>query len=346
MIATAALATAAGFLVLLLSPIPMVRGFGLLLVAGSRSPSSLALTAGLAPLSLTPARGERRRRAVAVAGGARGGPRARRGRGARAARGSRRVGPPGARGLDRGARAGAARSRSSSRSPAGSAGTRTEVISDIRELVPARPARAPGRRRARGGDRRLRRASTSTVDAPTTSPIPAVIAWMADFKQRVLDRARLRGRRARAAPARTPSSARASRSPTSSASQAAVAASADRAAPRRCCPTYFSQAVVDRDAERATAATALIAFGIRVMPLRRAEGADRRHPRRDRPAGHRERPARRASSAEVVGLPVLAADANSALSGNRYLLTVAGLLAVALVAARASTARPRGRSCR
>ena len=39
---------------------------------------------------------------------------------------------------------------------------------------------------------------------------------------------------------------------------------------------------------------------------------------------------RRASSAEVVGLPVLAADANSALSGNRYLLTLAGLLAVAL----------------
>jgi predicted RND superfamily exporter protein len=35
-------------------------------------------------------------------------------------------------------------------------------------------------------------------------------------------------------------------------------------------------------------------------------------------------------SAEVVGLPVLAADANSALSGNRYLLTLAGLGAVAL----------------
>ena len=33
-IATAALATATGFLVLLLSPVPMVRGFGLLLVAG------------------------------------------------------------------------------------------------------------------------------------------------------------------------------------------------------------------------------------------------------------------------------------------------------------------------
>ena len=35
--------------------------------------------------------------------------------------------------------------------------------------------------------------------------------------------------------------------------------------------------------------------------------------------------------AEVVGLPVLAADANAALASNRYLLTGAGLLAVALV---------------
>jgi predicted RND superfamily exporter protein len=36
-------------------------------------------------------------------------------------------------------------------------------------------------------------------------------------------------------------------------------------------------------------------------------------------------------TAEVVGLPVLAADANSALADNRYLLTGAGLAAVALV---------------
>ena len=39
-IATAALATAAGFLVLLLSPIPMVRGFGVLLVARDRDRAS------------------------------------------------------------------------------------------------------------------------------------------------------------------------------------------------------------------------------------------------------------------------------------------------------------------
>ena len=51
-IATAALATATGFLVLLLSPVPMVRGFGLLLVAGIAVAFLCALTAGSAVLIL------------------------------------------------------------------------------------------------------------------------------------------------------------------------------------------------------------------------------------------------------------------------------------------------------
>ena len=45
-IATAALATAVGFLILLLSPVPMVRGFGALLVAGVGVALVLVLTAG------------------------------------------------------------------------------------------------------------------------------------------------------------------------------------------------------------------------------------------------------------------------------------------------------------
>ena len=52
-VATAALATAAGFLVLILSPIPMVQSFGLLLVGGLAIAFFLALTAGLAILSMT-----------------------------------------------------------------------------------------------------------------------------------------------------------------------------------------------------------------------------------------------------------------------------------------------------
>src|SRR5919108_473115 len=49
-IATAGLATAVGFLVLLLSPVPMVRGFGLLLVLGIVLALGCALTAGFAAL--------------------------------------------------------------------------------------------------------------------------------------------------------------------------------------------------------------------------------------------------------------------------------------------------------
>lgn len=51
-IATACLATAAGFLVLLLSPTPMVRGFGVLLFAGVLLSLALVMTAGFAALGL------------------------------------------------------------------------------------------------------------------------------------------------------------------------------------------------------------------------------------------------------------------------------------------------------
>src|ERR1700761_3361459 len=60
-IATACLATAAGFLVLLLSPTPMVRGFGVLLVIGVLLAFILVLTAGFAVLSMRPPGGWRRR---------------------------------------------------------------------------------------------------------------------------------------------------------------------------------------------------------------------------------------------------------------------------------------------
>ena len=53
-IATAGLATAAGFGVLVFSPIPMVRAFALLLVLGIAIAFALALTVGLSVLSLLP----------------------------------------------------------------------------------------------------------------------------------------------------------------------------------------------------------------------------------------------------------------------------------------------------
>jgi len=85
-------------------------------------------------------------------------------------------------------------------------------------------------------------------------------------------------------------------------------------------PPYFSQAVITRDHSEAT-----LAFGIRLMPLSKQQRvidymSSRLHP----PPG---------VTARLAGLPVLAAQANGALSSSsrRLLTLVAGLLAVGLV---------------
>jgi predicted RND superfamily exporter protein len=85
-------------------------------------------------------------------------------------------------------------------------------------------------------------------------------------------------------------------------------------------PAYFSQAVITSDHREAT-----LAFGIRLMPLSRQERVidymrSRLHP----PTG---------VTAQLAGLPVLAAQADAALSssGRRLLTLVAGLVAVGLV---------------
>lgn len=85
-------------------------------------------------------------------------------------------------------------------------------------------------------------------------------------------------------------------------------------------PAYFSQAVITPDHHAAR-----LAFGIRLMPLSRQQRvidymSSRLHP----PAG---------VTAHLTGLPVLAAEANTALSWTprRLLMELAGLVAVALV---------------
>jgi predicted RND superfamily exporter protein len=75
--------------------------------------------------------------------------------------------------------------------------------------------------------------------------------------------------------------------------------------------------------------TGVITFGIKVMPFDQQKALiDDIRDQISPPGGEAPPPG---VKAEVLGLPVLAADANSALSGSRYLVTVAGLLAVALV---------------
>ena len=98
----------------------------------------------------------------------------------------------------------------------------------------------------------------------------------------------------------------------------------------RLLPTYFSQAVIDVNQQTgAPGHTAVIAFGIKVMPFDQQERLiDDIRSQINPPGGDLGPPA--GVTANVVGLPVLAADANSELDSNRYLLTLAGLAAVAL----------------
>jgi uncharacterized protein len=324
-IGVAALATAAGFLVLLLSPIPQVRGFGVLVVLGIAVAFGLALTAGLATLSYVSAERSRRRL-------------------------------PGLRGSNRLASMTAATQRAGERIRAGGrralaatiaapgvtlavaavlavggwvAGTRTEVISDLRELV---PAELPALRDVDA----LQEATgiSGEVDVTVTADDltdPEVVAWMADFKQRVLDKSGFEG---------NPTSCQEQNTelcPSVSLPDLFTEAAGDDLSRERIqgvldlLPAYFSQAVISRDPETGELGnTAVIAFGIKVMPFDQQKRLiDSIREEIDPPGTENDPPA--GVDAEVVGLPVLAADANSALESNSYLLALAGLIAVALV---------------
>jgi predicted RND superfamily exporter protein len=209
------------------------------------------------------------------------------------------------------------------------AGTRTEVISDLRELV---PAELPALRDVDA----LQEATgvSGEVDVTVTADDlthPEVVAWMGDFKQRVLDKSGFEG------------------DPTSCLEQDTElcpsvslpdlfteAAGGDLSQERiqgvlDLLPAYFSQAVISRDPSSGELGnTAVIAFGIKVMPFDQQKRLIDSIRDEIDPAGTENDPPD-GVDAEVVGLPVLAADANSALESNSYLLAVAGLVAVALV---------------
>ncbi len=323
-IGAAALATAAGFLVLLLSPIPMVRGFGLLLVAGIAISFALALTGGLAALSLV--KGDRRGQGAGGRSQLRDRVRERgsfeRVRAAKAAVGAR------VRGMGR--RALAMSVAAPGRVLAVAAvvavigwglGTRAEVISDIRELVPANLPELQNVDELQEATGVSGEVEVSVHAEDLTDP--TVISWMSDFKQRVLanagytDTASLCvNQDARLCPFIAVSDLFGDSVPQDAAQ---IEARLDLL------PPYFLAAFVSRDAPDSTAGTAVIPFGIKVMPFDEQkaliDSIRAEITASNPPPG---------VSAEVVGLPVLAADANSALSSNRYLLSIAGLLAVAL----------------
>ena len=319
-IVTAAAATAGGFLVLLLSPVPMVRGFGLLLVLGIALSLLCTFTVGSAALARfsrtaarRPGRPHRAPGPVALAlEGAREIVRDNRVfRGVRQVAWRQALGHPervlavglvlavAGWGLD----------------------TQTSVQTDVTKLVPQNLAS-------------LRNLSTleadtgvgGEIDVMVSAPNLAtarVVNWMSAYERSVLahygysETAAARGCGhvplcpAFSLPDLFSSDSGGAPAPITDASVQGVLAAV---------PSYLSQGVITPDRRTAT-----LAFGIREMPLARQEqvvDTMRRllHP----PAG---------VQASLVGLPVLAAQANADVSSpSRRLLTLlAGLLAVALV---------------
>ncbi len=322
-IATAALATGVGFLTLTLSPIPMVREFAIALVAGIAAALAISMTAGLAALSMARVPADAGR--SGTAGGLRESDAARslaaaRSRAAAIATAVRR------RSVDGWSRALAASIQQPGRVlivaavlavTGWVAGTGTRVISDIRELVPSDlPAlQSVDRLQAATG---VSQELDVILSGDVTSP--AAITWMSDFKQRVLSEhgfgAKTTNCLAESAelcpgPALSDLFDLSSGRPVDQARIDAVLGAV---------PEYFSQAILSRSDAGDVAA---MSFLIPVLPLDEQEQliADIRT-ELDPPGG---------VDAEVVGLPVLTADASAELSGSRYWLAVAGLIAVGLV---------------
>ena len=312
-IGLAALATVAGFLVLLLSPVPMVQGFGLLLVAGVGIAFACALTGGTALLVAL----ERRR-----AGGD--GPLRRAGRGADELVGGVSRRPAGWLGRARRGVLGAAVARPGRVLAVALAlaaigwvvDTQTEVRSDLPELVPQDLAAVR--------DLETLQATTGVagevdvvVEAGDVAD-PAVLTWMQRFQDRVLEEVRYSPDNGCGEAALCPALSL----PDLFQGEGATADAARVDALLDAVPPYFSQAVITGDRR-----TANLAFGIRLMPLdEQHEVIERVRAQLDPPPG---------VSARVAGLPVLAAEANAQLASpaRRLGTLLAGLLAVFAVLA-------------
>jgi predicted RND superfamily exporter protein len=336
-IATAGLATAAGFAVLVLSPIPMVRGFAVLLVAGIAIAFVLALTVGLSALSLLRPEGTVPRERP----WSRLEPRV---RGLRAHLGTRlEPARRTARIVGESARAGGRRALAFSLSAPGrvlligallaiagwAAGTRIPVISDIRQLVPRNlPA-------VQDVDQLEQTTGISgltyvTVTAPDLTS-PAVISWMHDFEQRVLARHGFSGSEPSCRSPQTQLCPEISLPDFLYGGGQATPSQARIRADLRLLPTYVAQAMVNvNPATGKPGNTGVITFGIKVMPFDQQKQLIDDIRTQINPPGTKADPPP-GVTAQVVGLPVLAADANSSLSGSRYLVTIVGIIAVAIV---------------
>jgi hydrophobe/amphiphile efflux-3 (HAE3) family protein len=330
-IATAAAASAGAMLVLLLSPVPMVRGFGLLLVVGLAIALLCAFTVGAAGLALA---GEARPGGLAR-GGALG-----RARGSLAGglapawrgAGELLLHNPATRLLKRAALVGAVRR------PALVLGvglalaalgwgldTQTRVETDISKLVPQSLGSLQNlnqleRATGVGGEIDLMVSGRSITS-------PATIEWMSAYQSAVLKRfgySAARGcGRARLCPAFSLPDLFAGQLPgiePANGTGGKKLSAAQVSGLLSAIPAYFSQDVISPDRRVAT-----LAFGIRLMSLQQQQQLIQGmraslHP----PPG---------VSARLVGLPVLAAASGAQVAsvGRRMLTLAVGLLAVALV---------------
>jgi hydrophobe/amphiphile efflux-3 (HAE3) family protein len=325
-LATAALATATGFLVLLLSPVPMVRGFGVLLVIGIAIALICALTAGPAVLALPDVDGGQLGAAVRGAGDiVRDAARAvgrvfvRIPRPHLPRRGSKHVRDPVGL-LTR--RPGIVLALAAIIAVAGwIADTQTSVQSDVTKLVPSgmpalRDLRTLEHVTGVSGEIDV------TVRAHDVTRLP-IVRWMSGYEQQLLTHYGYLERKGCAHATLCPAlslpdlfsgGTQAGQGSGSSMTQSSIdTLLAD-------VPAYFSQAVITPGHREAT-----LAFGIRLMPLTRQQQVI------DYMRAHLRPPA--GVTARLAGLPVLAAEANAALasSGRRLLTLIVGLVAVGLV---------------
>jgi uncharacterized protein len=301
-IAVACLATAAGFLALLISPTPMVRSFALLLVAGILIAFALALSAGFAALAMRRSPGRERKPFV----------------------GTR---PP-----TRFVSLAVSRPRTIlgiglALAVIGWAlGTQVETVSDVRKLAPQNIAAIENLdtlQETTGVSGEL----DASIEAPDLTD-PATIEWMASFKRRALKAGGFEGEGASCleaeicpGPALSDFLVRGGEEVTRSGIEATLAALSPYAL-RQVAPIDPKTGKVGNQA--------LISFGIRAQSLEDQEALI------DRVRGAIGLPGEPGGPppgvvVRLAGLPVIAAAAASDLSASRYWLTLAGLLAVALV---------------
>ncbi len=327
-IGAACLATIAGFAAFALSPSPLVRSFGLLLVVGVALAFLVALTGGLAALGLSAWRGS---------GEATPAPRSARLGGVAARLESTGVAAI-ALAIARPRRVLAAGLLLAVCGWVASAGTGVET--DIRDLAPPNLSALKDlneleKETGISGDVNV----TIKADDPTS---PAVISWAEGFQQRVLARHGFSGANpscadAQICPALSLTDFFGGASSAASGSSTTAGQSVgDVHALVQALPCFISQIVISHRGECNPSAgttpigdTADIAFGIRVQPLSDQQKLIDDIRAQINPPGGPAPPA--GTTVELAGLPVLAAEANTDLSNSRWWLPLVGLVAVGIV---------------